>query len=217
MRYLRPAPRVSGRWLPTIVLAVAALLCALLAACAGAGDPIFGVWVGVATSAAAAALVDASAVYEAQRRVAVLRPLAATRYRQVYNHVCSISAALFNTSSPDEIQKVRLPHVFDPAASADVFPPRSRGEFIRQLAKWIDDEMRELLSLAAAGVLADEIREMDRFIHGAAMQMTIALITPGVHRIDDGGQSTRSFAFFLADAGRVVKRELEQTRRTRRT
>lgn len=138
---------------------------------AGAGsDTWTSIWIGVAGTSAAAALVDASAVWEARRRLLPVQRLAARRLGRIHQLLLQIVAVVFDDLQVAEprraAQRLReLPEApLDLTTPAAVHPPRSRQQFVIELHAQLQAGREELVALAGAGVLAHQADEVDRLL-----------------------------------------------------
>ncbi len=144
-------------------------------------DPTYlSIWVGVTSTAFAAALVDASAVLEARRRTASIERVVHRRLRQARQVVLSqirvVFAALPTTSEVRLAQSLRaLPDtpIDLRTAPADVYPERTRQTYLRELQGQLQALLDELSSFLAAGVLTDELEAVDRLLRGHPFMILI--------------------------------------------
>jgi hypothetical protein len=166
---LRRWAAVPWRWLPVMLLTLACVG-AGVAAAAASSETWTSIWIGVAGTSAAAALVDASAVWEARRRLLPVQRLAARRLGRIHQLLLQIVTVVFDDLQVAEPQRAaqglrELPEAsLDMTTPAAVHPPRSRQQFVIELHAQVQAVREELVALAGAGVLAHEADELDRLL-----------------------------------------------------
>lgn len=153
------------RWAPAAILFTSGTAFVVLAVSTRGDEERLAIWVGLASSALTAALVDASALLEARRRLRALPAVALRRYRRAAQELDQLAMALFETSDAAQLRALVLPLAVDLSGRAKVFPSRSRREYASELIRSLDDAVDVMLGFAAAGVMAAEIAELDRFVH----------------------------------------------------
>ncbi len=168
----RWAWRPNLRWVPSVLLVVIALVAGFLAS-VSANTTWTSIWIGVISTATAAALVDASAVWERQRQFAPVRRLAARRVGRLHQLLLQMVEVVFddvNVSSPAEWPAALRTIPDGPvnlSLPAAVYPSRTRQQFLRDLLSKLDLELEELSSLAAAGVLTRELDTVDEALRSS--------------------------------------------------
>jgi len=199
---LRRVVGVPWRWLPVMLLILVCVGAGLGAAAAGS-DTWTSIWIGVAGTSAAAALVDASAVWEARRRLLPVQRLAARRVGRIHQLLLQIVAVVFDDLQVDEprwtAQGLReLPEApLDLTTPEAVHPPRSRQQFVVELHAQLQAVRDELVALAAAGVLAHQADEVDRLLSNSPFVIFVRDAIPAAAR-------WRARAQLAADAANVV-------------
>jgi len=170
---------------------------------AAGSDTWTSIWIGVAGTSAAAALVDASAVWEARRRPLPVQRLAARRLGRIHQLLLQIVRVVFDDLQADEPRRTpqalrELPEApLDLTTPAAVHPPRSRQQFAVELHAQLQAVRDELVALAGTGVLAHEADEVDRLLSNSPFVILVRDAIPAAPH-------WRARAQIAADAADVV-------------
>ena len=180
------------RWVPVMVLTVVGIIASLGAAhvSASGATPVdirnmwTSIWIGVAGTSAAAVLVDASAVWEAQRRLLPVKRLAGRRLGRLHQLLLNIVTVVFDDLHVDEPSRTaqalrELPEAsLDLTSSAAILPPRTRQERLSELHTQLQAVREELVALASAGVLASQADEVDRLLSNSGFMCFVRDVFP---------------------------------------
>lgn len=176
--------RPTWRWTPPALLFLVALAAVVLTAVSS--DPTWrSIWIGVTTTALASGLVDGSAVLERERQLAPVRRLAGRRIGRLHQLLLQAIATVFDDVQTDRSNawpaalRAAADAPVDLTTLANVYPPRSRQQRLVELAGQLDDELEELSSLAAAGVLTRELDKLDEALRSAPFMLLLRDAFPG--------------------------------------
>ncbi len=136
-----------------------------------------------------------------------MEAIARRRYWKAWHHIRNLAAAVFQESTPEGLRAIALPFQIDLTQPADIYPPRTRSEWVQTLRMLLDDELAVLMGFASAGVLTDETDRLDRLLNASsfgAFSRDVFPAQPRV-RVDDGGQAIEELAAALEHAdGRIA-------------
>jgi hypothetical protein len=137
-----------------------------------ADDPTWkAVWVGVASTAIAAGLVDGSALLESRRREGAILDIAGDRVGRIHQRLLWILNAVFEAGAGEAAELGRqlresTQSTYDPARTADIMPPRTTAVWVAQCVADIDEALDVALALGAQTSQVARFVRLDALVRG---------------------------------------------------
>jgi hypothetical protein len=164
------------------------------------------VWIGVASTAFASALVDASAQFESYRREGAILRVAGDRVGRVNQRLLWIIDLVFDVSMGNvdglsrELRQLTQPSIDMAGQAQGIAPPQTKQ---RLAALWVAELYEALdgaLILGVQTVEADRVERLDMAVRSSAFIFWIRDVVPTIPRVDGGVDVTASQAADLLDA-----------------
>jgi len=179
-------PLLGLRLLPAGVLSLVTVGGATSAILVRHNSTWVSIWLGVTSTAFAAALVDASAVLETRRQFAPARRVVRRRLQQVHRLLVDLVrvvfddlAALEDSALPEGLRALPDRPIDLRTSLARVYPPRTRQVYLREVQMRLQVLLDELISFTAAGILPDELEQVDQLLKSAPFMLLVRDVLSG--------------------------------------
>jgi hypothetical protein len=164
------------------------------------------VWIGVASTAFASALVDASAQFESFRREGAILRIAGDRVRRVHQRLLWIIDLVFDVSMGNidglshELRHLKQASVDLAVPAPRVVPPHTKQQLA---ALWVAELYEALDGALILGVQTAEAARVERLdiaVRSSAFMFWIRDVVPTIPRVNGGVDVTASQAADLLEA-----------------